>query len=320
MNDTEKLIAEALRVRAERTPPPGPVLAALHRPRRTRKPLFLVLATATTAAAVAVTVTTVTRPAAEPAPPAASITTSAVDPGPAVPTVPLEYSPTWLPEGFTEWQRAYTPSGPERSYHQADVRQPVAPEIVFGVRARDTAQLAASMANAAPEDRVTINGAPGFHLADHLYWQVREDRFLVVTTREVADARAVARRVAEAVRPDQRVVRVPVSVRGSTDFTITDLGHMGWDVSTAVEHNGRDYSVGVTSKRPSANTWREVTAMGRSARYQHYGNGVLMVSLGPELHLAVARAVPVIDEVAPVEELAEAAALVTVDPEPQVHW
>ncbi|QFZ23144.1 hypothetical protein [Saccharothrix syringae] len=319
MNDTEKLLTEALRLRAERTPPPGPVLAALHRPRRTRKPLLLVLATAATAAAVVVTVTTVARPAAEPAPPAASIPTTAVDPGPAVPTVPLEYRPSWVPDGFVEWQRSYASYGSERHYHRPGADEPLAAQIGFSVRTGDTAQLAATMAGAAPEDRTTILGAPGFYAGDQLYWQVREDRFLSVTTQGVPDARTVARRFAEHVEPDDRRVRVPLSFAGSTAFTTSELGDPGWSTRVDAEHRGRRYIVALTTMTPAKTGEREVTARGRTAWYTETPAGSLSVPMGPGLRLTVsgwdADRGP-----ASAGELVEVADLVVVDPEPQARW
>lgn len=319
MNDTEKLIAEALRLRAESTPPPGPVLAALHRPRRARKPLFLVLATAGTVAAAVVAVTTVARPpVAEQAPPAVPIPTAErADPAPTVRTVALEYNPTWLPEGFTQWQRSNASHGSERSYQRAGAPNSVASLIGFRVHRDAVDALAASMETAL--DRVTVAGAPGFFSGDGLYWRVGADRFLSVTVQEVPDARTTALRVAESVRPDDRVVRVPVSFGGSTDFTISDMGADNWSAQGTAKHEGRDYVVSLSTAPYLANAAREMTVRGRPARYYQVSGGLLNVDLGAGRHLGVSNSSPV-HGVAPPEALAEVAELVVVDPEPQADW
>ncbi|MFT7841334.1 hypothetical protein Q5530_34810 [Saccharothrix sp. BKS2] len=318
MNDTEKLVAEALRLRAERTPPPGPVLAALRRPRRDRRPLFLVLATAGTVAAAVVAVTTVTGPpAAEQAPPAVSIPTTAVDPGPVVPTVPLEYSPTWLPDGFTEWQRGTSPHGSERSYQRTGAPDSVASLIGFSVRRDDIATRTASLEASA--DRVAIHGAPGYFVGGDLHWRVREDRFLVVTTQAVPDARATALRVAESVQPDDRVVRVPVSVDGSTDFTVSALGEEGWTAYVNATQDGHRYLVSLSTSPYLANTVREVTARDRPAQYYEVSGGLLNVDLGGGRYLGVSNSAPT-GPLAPPEVLVGIAGRVVVDPRPQVRW
>ncbi|MFD7654429.1 hypothetical protein ACFV4N_10675 [Actinosynnema sp. NPDC059797] len=319
MSHTEKLIAEALRLRAERTPPPGPVLAALHRPRRARKPLFLVLATAGTVAAAVVAVTTVARPpAAEQAPPAVPITTTErVDPGPTVRTVALEYSPTWLPDGFTQWQRSNAPHGSERSYQRAGAPNAVASLIGFRVHKEAVDALAASMETAL--DRVTVAGAPGFFTGGALYWRVGEDRFLSVATQEVPDARATALRVAESVRPDDRAVRVPVSFGGSTDFTISDMGTDNWSAQGTAKHEGRDYVVSLSTAPYLANAARELTVRGRPAQYYEVSGGLLNVDLGGGRYLGVSNSTSA-RGVAPPEALAEVAELVVVDPDPQADW
>ncbi|MFC6090220.1 hypothetical protein [Saccharothrix lopnurensis] len=140
-----------------------------------------------------------------------SIPTTAVDPGPTVPTVPLEYSPTWLPEGFTEWRRGTSPHGSERSYPRTGAPDSVASLIGFSVRQDDIATRTASLEASA--DRVAVRGAPGYFVGGDLHRRVREDRFLVVTTQAVPDARATALRVAESVQPDDRVVRAGVRRR-----------------------------------------------------------------------------------------------------------
>ncbi|GAA1302971.1 hypothetical protein [Saccharothrix xinjiangensis] len=320
MNDTEKLVAEALRLRAERTPPPGPVLAALHRPRRSRKPLLLVLATAGTVAAAVVAVTTVARPpVAEEAPPAIPITTTvAEDPGPAVRTVPLEYSPTWLPDGFTEWRRGNTPHGSDRSYQRVEAEGSVAPQIDFSVHGDDIATRAASLEASA--DQVAVAGAPGYFVGGDLHWRVREDRFLVVTTQGVPDARATALRVAESVRPDGRAIRVPVSFGDSTVFSITDRGDGGWSAHGTATHGGHDYLVSLSTAPYLANAAREVTARGRPAQYyEEISGGLLNVDLGAGRHLGVSNTGSS-SRLAPPEALVEVAELVVVDPEPQVKW
>ncbi|MBY8847930.1 hypothetical protein [Saccharothrix longispora] len=321
MNDawktgTEELLRDALELRAERTPPPGPVLAALHRPRRPRKPLFLVLATAATAAAATVAITTVTtRPVAETAPPAISATSTSA-PAPAVRTVSLEYSPTWMPPGFAERLRSYAAYSVERGYEGPGGSTQA---ITFGVRFQDVELLTDRMAEAAPADRTTVRGAPAFYFGDLLYWQPEPTRFLSLSPQGVADPRAVVKQIAESTVRDDRPVPVPVSVKGSTEFSLHGTGPDRWTAQAGGEHRGRSYAVHLGSDDGQVGEPRRTTALGRPASF-YPERGVLVVELRPAQYLVVQRARGAPDDLGAEEELVEVAGQVTTDPDPRVDW
>ncbi|MGM1064450.1 hypothetical protein [Saccharothrix sp. Mg75] len=321
MNDawktgTEKLLRDALELRAERTPPPGPVLAALHRPRRSGKPLFLVLATAATAAAATVAITAVTtRPVAETAPPAISATSTSA-PGPAVRTVSLEYSPAWMPPGFVEQLRSYAAYGVERGYEGPGGSTQV---ITFGVKFQDVEMLTARMAEAAPADRTTVRGAPAFYIGDLLYWQPEPTRFLSLSPQGVADPRAVMKSIAESTARDDRPMPVPVSLNGSTGFSLHGTGLDRWTAQAGGEHRGRPYVVSFGSGDGQVGEPRRTTALGRPASF-YPERGVLVVELRPARYLAVQRAPGAPDDLGTEDELAEVAGQVTTDPSPRVDW
>jgi hypothetical protein len=279
---TEELIRAALRRQAERTPPAGPVLAALNRPRRSRRPLLLVLAAGTAAAVIAVVTTTIDRPVAE-TPPATSVAPTLDESG--VPVVTLEYSPTWVPEGYGEETREFTDRGVQRSWIRGDPKQ-VNPSFFFYVE--DAATGAGSVGRAADGDRVVISGAPGAFSGDDLVWQVSPTRVLRLSPRYMPDARATVQRIAESVRPDQRPITVPLTSDGSAYFAITGSRSTGWNVATTGRFEGRQVMLGLgTRDWPQELTPVEVTALGREARYAEAHGGILRVEVGPRLYLSV---------------------------------
>jgi hypothetical protein len=96
--NTDDLIREALGRQADRAPAPGAVLAALRRPARRGRPLALAVVAVVGVLVLAAGVVALRQNLAEPLPPAA-------------PSLQVEYSPTWLPDGFAEQGRSYSPDG-----------------------------------------------------------------------------------------------------------------------------------------------------------------------------------------------------------------
>ena len=336
---TEDLIRDALRARAEQTPPPGHVLAALHRPRRSRKPLFLAITAATAVAAVAVVATTVGRPSAE-APPAAGSTlpTTSAPTTTTTPAVPqtLGYRPTWVPDGMierTRWvdqdgniQRGWShrvPSGQSgtpmmelRIPHRDETKQVLRQEIlgatgdsqvvIGGARGviTDPGQDAT-----APDARVVVNPEPGTYIELVLF--------------NAPDVRAAALRVAESLRPDPTSSRPVLSIGGSTAFDANADGAGEWGVSTTGEIDGVGYSAtlrttpSVPLKGGPGVAPVPVTARGVPGEYIGEQNGYLRLTLGPRQHLMVAGNGP---DTASAEALIAAAEAMVIDPNPDMAW
>ncbi|MBB5955222.1 hypothetical protein FHS29_001792 [Saccharothrix tamanrassetensis] len=325
--NTEDLIRDALRRQADLAPPPGPVLAALHRPRRRRKPLYLVLATAGTAAVVAIAATTFSRPTAD-APPAGSnrppFSTVTGSPSPTgVPSgklVSLEYAPTWLPDGFVEWRRSLFDHGWQRTWRQAPPdHSPSAPALTFEITRGSIGSLLESADE--PANRTTVNGAPGVYTDDGLRWQVADKLVLTVNLDNVPDARGTIRRIAESVRPDRRQIRVPVSFGGSTRFTVSANSRDDWTASTDVSYRDGRYMAMLHSVAHVGSSPRTVTALGREASYEEAGGGVLTIPLAPDRFLSVGGlGLSGFQQPVPVETLTEVAALVEVDLGVDLSW
>ncbi len=344
---TEDLIRDALRARAEQTPPPGHVLAALRRPRKSRKPLFLAVTAATAAAAVAVVATTVGRPSAE-APPAASTTlptapatTTTTTATPSDPFT-LAYSPSWLPDGLVERHRFVDEAGSTQRVWQHGSGQMHSPsfELLVPKDAQAQDALRRQIASGSAADKVTINGTTalvvdptksttpttdedrGPDVPDgtppdaKVILNPAPDRYLELVLSNAAEARADAIRIAESLRPDSTPLRGPVSIGGAVAHQARVTGQ-GWQVSTTGEVNGITYGAnlgsyveetGSTSVAPVA-----VTARGASAEYLGARGGYLRVDLGPNLHLLVfGRS----STTASAQELIAVAEAVTVDTAP----
>ncbi|MFD1148428.1 hypothetical protein [Saccharothrix hoggarensis] len=319
MSDTESLIRDALRMRADQAPPPGPVLAALRRPRKSRTSFLLVLAAAATAAVVAVVATAVGRPTAE-SPPATSVE---IPIEPTIPTVSLGFSPTWLPEGFTERQRLVDPATyTRRTWEQGEsTAKATNPSLEFTVQPANesTGAMADAIANALEAYRVTVNGAPGVVSgATTVLWQPEPEVYLSVTLRNIPDARTTAVRIAESVRPDPGPVRLPVSLGGSRGIQAHGGLPEGWQASTTGVHDGVTYNV-LLSRRPYGfeGSPTMTTARGLTARYYAADGGHLVVELRPDVHLQVSG---IGVRAAGLAELTAAAEAVVVDPEPDLAW
>ncbi|WP_433265158.1 hypothetical protein ACQPZF_37130 [Actinosynnema sp. CS-041913] len=303
--NTEDLIRDALRRQADLAPPPGPVLAALHRPRR--KPLFLVVATAVTAAVVAIAATALPRPSAD-------VSVGRVDritpPGANARTwVGLEYQPTWLPDGFTERWRSYIGGSWTRNWQRGSDG---AASLRFSVTKSDLDALDASTT------RTTVNGAPGYYSHNGLHWQVKPDRMLSVWLGDGADSRETLRRVAESVRPDLTLVVVPVSFKGSTDFSIDAVSPDDWTAMVEVPSGDAQYLIRLHSVDRAGGAPRAVTALGREAAYWEERGGVLTIMLAAGRYLSVGGGK--LSQVASVEELVEAAGLVKFEQYPDLGW
>ncbi|MFD0202074.1 MULTISPECIES: hypothetical protein [Saccharothrix] len=353
--DTEDLIRDALRARAERTPPAGHVLAALHRPRKSRKPLFLAVTAATAAAAVAVVATTVGRPSAE-APPAAggtlqttSTTTTkptaaaaaALDPG------TLGYSPSWLVDGLTERNRFVDGTGAIQRVWKHSSEQLHTPSLTWLVP-KDVArqeELRQQIAGAPAADQVTINGSPALVVDPaktvtprsgepetpatpdgtppdaRVVFSPGPGHYVELVLSNAPQARADAIRIAESTRPDPTALGGPVSVGGALAYQAR-VNSRGWHVSTNGQIGGVTYGANLSSfvddpiGNPSV-TPVPVTARGASAEYLGQMVGYLRVDLRPDLHLLVYGPGP---GTASAQELIAAAEALTVDVNATGPW
>ncbi|GGP69499.1 hypothetical protein [Saccharothrix coeruleofusca] len=315
----EDRVREALLRQAERTPPAGPVLAALHRPRRDRKPLLLALATATAAVAAIVATAVVSRPVATP--PAGSTAPTAVSTavtttsGPPLPEVALTHSPGWVPEGYYEFERSYEAGGLFRRWAP---RAGGIEVLTFRVApATPQSPEAVVLANAAPQDRTTVNGRPAVFTGDSsgLLWQPDASWYVSLSWQGVVDFRASATRVAESVRPDATKVRAPLSLDGSGYFTFTTAGG-AWSAQVTTTRGGAGYTLALTTGDGGSGTPTTVRARGRDAVHRETEWGYLAVPLAPDRYLVVTGH----NRRASVEELVEVADAALVDPHPDLSW
>ncbi|MEU4740072.1 hypothetical protein AB0G02_06330 [Actinosynnema sp. NPDC023658] len=337
MNETtETLITDALHRRAERTPPPGAVLAALHRPRRTRKPLLLVLATAgATAAAAALVVATVNGPTAGQAPPARQLgTTSAPEPVLAadVPTRALEYRPGVVLDGYTERERVIGPWGTARLYAPGST-EPGSPLVRFGVLTAIAGDVGPKVENAPVGDRTTVGGAVAAWFGDSLYWNAAPGHVLSVSLEGVTgvDARAEVRRIADSVVPDTTSMRIPFSLNQYPYVEVKGSGAADWTIAGTSDLDDVRYGAELlrTADAPAGST--PTTVGGKPAHYTADGFGLLAVQLAPTLQVRVkpdefktpdGTPLPPGLETrhAPVEVLARVAEALVVDTNPDVAW
>ncbi|WP_367135429.1 hypothetical protein [Saccharothrix sp. HUAS TT1] len=351
--DTEDLIEDALRLRADQAPPEGAVLAALHRPRKSRKPVFLAVAAATAAVAVAVVATTIGRPSAgaPPAGPGSVLPTTSPDASPTTAAsfdpFTLGYSPSWLPDGLTERNRFVDATGGVQRVWKHDGGQVVAPSLELVVPKDAEAQelLHRQVRDAAAADQVVINGrtalvADPATLVTPLPGDTREPgapdgtppdtrvvlnpepgRYLQFTLSNTADARAEAIRIAESMRPDPTSLRGPVSVGGEVAHQ-AGVNGLGWHVSTTGVVGGVTYGANLSSyvDEPIGNPGVApvaVTARGASAEYLGERGGYLRVDLGPDLHLLVFGPGP---GTTSAQDLVAVAEAVVLDPDPGLPW
>jgi hypothetical protein len=338
--DTEDLIRDALRTRAEQTPPPGHVLAALRRPRRSRKPLFLAVTAATAVAAVAVVATTVGRPAAE-APPAGQGTTLPTTTTKTTATAPtaattLGYSPTWVPDGMVERTRWFDPAQQTQRGWRPLVPsgQSGTPMLDLRIPYDDSAKqvLRNEIVNATGDASVMIGGKPASitdpaedtTLPDaRVVLNPEPGTYVELTLLNAPDVRATALRVAESLRPDPAPVRPPLSIGGSVAFEASADGTGDWGVSVTGELGGVGYSATLNTKVPVALKGGPgvapvpVTARGVTGEYIGEQNGYLRLTLGPRRHLLVAGNGP---GTASAEALIAAAEALVIDPNPDVAW
>ncbi|MFJ6671917.1 hypothetical protein ACIQMJ_12485 [Actinosynnema sp. NPDC091369] len=337
MNDTtEALITDALHHRAERTPPPGPVLAVLNRPRRARKPLLLVLAAAgTTAAAAALVVATVNGPTVGQAPPAQQLATTSA-PAPVlvadVPTRAFDYRPEAMLDGYTERERVIAPWGVARIYAPG-ATDPGKPLVRFAVLTSIAEYVGPKVADAPVGDRTTVGGAQAAWFGDNLYWIATPDRVLSVSLENVTgvDVRAQVRRIADSVTADTTSMRIPFSLNEYPYVEVKGSSATDWTISGTSDVDGVRYDVQLlrTAEAPANST--PTTVDGRPAHYTADGFGLLAVQLAPDFQVRVkpnefdprkGQPVPPGLETkhAPVETLARVAAALAVDTNPDVAW
>ncbi|NUS66658.1 MAG: hypothetical protein HOQ46_23755 [Saccharothrix sp.] len=335
--DTEDLVRDALRVRAEQAPPPGHVLAALRRPRRSRKPMLLAVAAGTAVVAVAVVATTVGRPAAE-APPAGGGSTLPTTTTTTAPTATrtLGYSPTWVPDGMVERTRWFDPAQhTERGWRaRVDSGQSGTPMLDLRIPYDGNAVqvLREEIANATGEARVMIGGRPASitdpaedtTLPDaRVVLNPEPGTYVELTLLNAPDVRATALRVAESLRPDTAPVRPPLSLGGSAAFEASADGTGNWGVSVTGQIGGAGYSATLTTSLPvdlkGGPTVTPVPATARGVTGEYIGerNGYLRLTLGPRQYLLVAGNGPA---TAPAEALIAAAEALVIDPDPDVAW
>lgn len=312
--DTESLIRDALLRQAERTPPPGGVLAALRRPRRSRKPLFLALATAATATAVAVAVTAIPRTTVTADAPVAGqssketpvpTTTSAAPDG----TLSLEFSVSWVPDGLTERHRTFTGTGIQRMWGETmglsgkSVRFEVRPDDALPGTATDP-----------------VNGAPASLTEHTIHWKLG-GRLLSADIQGVADGPAALRRFAENVRPDPTRFTPPVRAEGLTSLNYLVMDSGDWTVGGVVEDGGKKYSVGLATKNTDAlwpiTTTTQHTVLGHPAVYEDGRYSSLTVTLAPQRLLGVST---LKDVHVPAEELAAVLEKVEYELNPDMSW
>lgn len=343
--DTQDLIKDALRLRAEQAPPEGNVLAALHRPGRSRRPLFPAITAATGAvaiAAVAVVATSSLRPVAD-APPAGQGTdtrppapaTTAASTTPAVPQT-FGYAPTWIPEGLVERNRSFDPERETlRGWsHHTPNGQSGTPMMSLRIPHPEDAKraLRQEIVNAPAGDRVEVDGKPAV-ITDpaedttvpdaRVVLNPAPDVYVELTVLNAPDVRTTALRVAESLRPDPTPSRTPLSIGGSVAFHAGTTGEGTWGVATTGEIDGVGFSANLSNRiapplkggpgvAPVA-----VTARGVPAEYIGEQNGYLRIDLGPNLHLLVGGNGPHTESA---EALIAAAEAIVVDPNPDMSW
>jgi hypothetical protein len=313
--DTESQIREALLLRAERTPPEGNVLAALYRPKRSRKPLFLAVTAATGAlavAAVAVLATSTFRTSVDVSPGGQGDNRDTVA-GPTITNgnaeVPrtLGYSPTWLPENMVERDRMFDWDEKTQRHwsHRVGNGQSDTAMFTMVIEHGDAAKQALQdrITNASADSRVTVNGKPAVITDPQQDATVPDAEvvlnpepgvFIQFTLLNAPDVRNAALRIAESLRPDPTPSGSPVSVGGSVDYQVTDNGEGKWSVSSNGSIDGVDYSailsnnIAPSHKGGSGVAPVQVTARGLAAEYIGEGNGYLRVELAPQRYLLVA--------------------------------
>lgn len=335
MTDTESLIRDALRLRADQAPPEGAVLAALRRPKRSRKPVFLAV-TAATAAAVAIVTTMIGRPVAESPPGGHSTTvlTTATTPTTVTP-IGLGHSPTWLPDGFVETKRWF---GDDVSVQRDWTGRPAStglppPRVQLVIKQAEAQErdVEQRIATGPAVDRVMVNDAPGLFSNDTsgpnesngtLSFTPAPGVYAVLSVYATLDVRTTLWRIAMSVRPDPTAVRPPLSVGGSAPYLV-EVTDEGWMAQAMGQIDGAGYvaALGTAPRRQSKTGFQEqpraVTARGLPAEYLVSSHGSLTVRLSPDLYLTV----EALDQgVASAEEMIAVAEAVVVDPDPDVAW
>ncbi|WP_026065636.1 hypothetical protein [Actinoalloteichus spitiensis] len=232
-SDHEQLIRDALLRQADSGPDPAAVLAGLERAgerrRRRRRGTLLVAAAAvaTTALPVAVLAVTGGDPAPGPGRVASPDTPPSEPPAPepSGATASLGYGPTWVPEGFLEYRRAFESIPPpepvegegptewshSRSWTSGPVEEAAvtAPTVTVWVLKYENPQTDHNLDDL-PE--VQLDETTTAHLNEdqdgyrsRLAWFPAPDVFVVVTASSIEGSAEVAERVARSVRADDRV-------------------------------------------------------------------------------------------------------------------
>ncbi|WP_158886356.1 hypothetical protein [Amycolatopsis anabasis] len=304
-HDTEQLIRDALARQAERAPHPQRVLAGLHQGRTPRRGSFRLLAAFAAVAIVAVGVPLSLRLLAPvnqqaPLPPAAPAAP------PERPGTPLRFGPGWLPEGLVETERGHAnDQGVYRTWtpgHNGGIQdgnEPYAQLSVYPATAPAWADVPRVLASG--KNGVPVGGTRGYVAADRaedqfarLVWMPGADTVLVLNVGNLPKPLALARRIADSVRPvEAPEVRMPVIGDGLRDlgFSVRGASPDGW---TAVAQGRRGkYLVSVELSRAEFRPGGQpVTVRGRSGSYLERPDGSLpgsriAVPLGNGLLLSV---------------------------------
>jgi hypothetical protein len=238
--NTEDLIREALAKQADRAPAPGAVLAALHRPPRRRALVLAVAAVVGVLVVGAGAFVLRERQLTEPVPPAAA-------------ALPIRYSPNWLPAGYLEQARGYTPDGtvsrtwlPAPLFVGTDSNSYSGPLLAMSYRP-DREDL---------DRHDVIGGVTGHYYANEgrgsvqFVWTPDQSGIAVtVTVDQVPDSRAVLDQVVRSVRPDPATTPVPLlmnsgphDVRGTPDDWRVEAFDSRWE--------GSPYTAELSSHRP----------------------------------------------------------------------
>jgi hypothetical protein len=312
----EELIRSAQEEQAARAVPPSRVLAALsgrvvtrHRRRR------WALAAAVTAAAVATVVLIVAVPVVLSHRPAAPALPVAAPPSSAPPTrdpvhiIALGYRPTWMPSGYTERIRQFTPADPGDEYGPTLMRvwrRQVGAGDPFTADAEVTLYVRTAVADASAAidrsgDRVSVNGhdghysgTPGEHKSS-LDWALGPHTVLMLAADHMALSRTDMLRIARSVQPDTGVFPVPFQLpwlppgQPAAAVTISGPSTERWRAELSTD--GLTVIAGSTAEAPAGGA--TLTVGGHPARHpvRHDAAGrdfnYLVVDLGRSRYLTL---------------------------------
>ncbi|MCS7481626.1 hypothetical protein [Umezawaea endophytica] len=303
--NTEDLVRESLRRQADRAPAPGPVLAALHRPRRGRT-LAMAVAAVVGVLVVAAGVVALRQNLADPPPPAA-------------PPLPVGYSPGWLPDGFAEQGRTYSPDG---TVSRIWGREPLFPKQQSGPVADPWLGMSTGPYR---EDLVLddeFGGVTGSLSAiaksgtTTFTWLPDPAVGTVVSAvvEQVPDGRAVLEQVVRSTRPDSATTSVPLlvgsgphAVRGTPDDWRVEVSDARWEDAL--------FTAALTTRQPFIGG-KPVVVRGVWGIVGEHG---VAVEVAPDRWLSV-QPVPGMLGMIPEDRLVAIANIARVDPHPDLSW